>query len=106
MLNSIKKVAYGIVKCGLRFIRYNYLTSAVHREKGCYLYPYRGSIVKIARSAKITLHGDLRFNAEKYKGSKAESYLVLEEDSSLTVEECRLLYRFYDIKCRSEHSML
>ena len=86
MKSGIKKFVYGVAKCGLPFIRYNFFTSRIVRKKGCYLFPIRGSIVIIASSAKLTLNGDLRFNAGKYKGSRAESYLVLDERASLTVE--------------------
>lgn len=86
MMPKIIKIIYGIVKCGFSFFRYNYFTSRITRKKGCYLYPMRRSIVIIAPSAKLTLNGDLSFNAGKYRGSKAESYLVLDAGSSLTVE--------------------
>lgn len=86
MMSELKKVIYGIVKCGFSFVRYNYFTPGVVRKRGCYLYPFRRSIVIIAPGAKLFLNGSLRFNARKYKGSKAESYLILDEGSSLTVE--------------------
>lgn len=86
MLDEIKKVIFGIAKCGITFIRYNYFTPGIKRKKGCYLYPYRGSIIRISPGARLLLNGDLRFNAGKYRGSKAESYLILDEGAALTFE--------------------
>lgn len=84
MKNQIKKIAKGILKCGWPFIRYNYLASNVKREKGCFFYPYRGSIVRIDDSAKMVIKGDLQFNAGKYKSSRAEAYLILDRGAVLT----------------------
>lgn len=69
------------------FIKYNYFSKNVIRSKGTYFYPYKGSIVQIAPSARLELNGSLLFNAMKYKGSKAESYLVLDDNSKMSVEE-------------------
>ncbi len=85
-MSEIKKIIEGLVKCGVPFFRYNFFTPAVQRKKGCYLYPCRGSIVKIAPGAKLVLNGSLNFNAGKYRGSKAESYLILDEGSVLTFD--------------------
>lgn len=86
MTVGVKKILYGIVKCGIPFIKYNYFATGIMRRKGCYLYPFRGSIVRIASGARLILNGDLKFNAGKYRGSKAESYLIIDERATLSVE--------------------
>lgn len=69
-----------------KFIHYNYLCRKVHRDKGCYIVPYRHAIIELQDGAEITLHGNLYVNSSKLHGSRAESYLLLRENSSLTVK--------------------
>lgn len=84
---EIKIILKALRDCNLRaFIKYNYFAKNVIRSKGKYLYPYKGSIVQIAPTAKLILNGTLLFNAMKYKGSKAESYLVLDDNSKMSID--------------------
>lgn len=83
---GIKLVLKALRDCNFfAFIKYNYISTNVVRKKGAYLYPYRGSIIQIAKGAKLELGGNFLFNAGKYRGSRAESYLILDENSKLTV---------------------
>ena len=73
-------------KCNVfSFFKYNYFSPNIIREKKCYIYPYRGSIIQIDKTACINLNGNLFFNANKYKKSRAESYLVLDSKSKMTI---------------------
>lgn len=70
----------------LTFLKYNYFNKSVIRKKGGYLYPFKGSIVIIDPTARLELNGLLEFNAGKYKGSRAESYLILDKKSIMSVK--------------------
>ena len=55
-------------KCNVfSFFKYNYFSPNIIREKKCYIYPYRGSIIQIDKTACINLNGNLFFNDNKYK---------------------------------------
>lgn len=86
-MKKIIKTAKALLQCGLgRFLKYNFLTFGIERKKGCYLFPYKGSVIQIASGGKLVLNGNLRFNAGKYRGSKQESYLVLETRARLIID--------------------
>ncbi len=72
---SIKAVAKGFLKCGFKFLKYNYFSKRVARKKGAYFFPYRNSIIEISKTGRLILNGSFEFNASKFKHSKAESYL-------------------------------
>lgn len=92
-MSKSKLILKGILKCGFSFIKYNYFCRNIIRKANCYLFPYRGTIIQIAPSAKIVLNGNMYINAGKYKGSKAEAYLILDQDSVFKVKDnIRLLY--------------
>lgn len=85
---KIKVLLRALRECNFpAFIKYNYFSKNVTRKNGAYFYPYRGSIVHIAPDAKLVLNGTLLFNARKYKGSKAESYLILDNHAKMIIEE-------------------
>ena len=68
-----------------QFIKWNFLTSNVQRDKGKYLITKWGSVVNIASSAKLVLHDHLSLNTPKYSGSKEEAYLLLRDGAELTI---------------------
>lgn len=76
----------GIKKCGWNFVKYNFFCKNIIKKNGCYLYPFKNSIIVISKSAKLVLNGNLYINSSKYKGSKAESHFILDNNSSLTIE--------------------
>ena len=67
------------------YIKLNYFTHNIHRDKNVYFYPMKGSKIDIDGSAKIELHGDLYLGNNLFKGSKRETYLMLMENSTLII---------------------
>lgn len=61
----------------IQFIYYNYLCKNVIRKKNCRIYPEKHSCIQLSKESKLILDGNLHFNANRYKGSKAEAYLRL-----------------------------
>lgn len=84
-MGNIKKVLAGIKKCGVSFIKYNYLCPNIKRKNGAYFYPNKGSIIQLASTANIELCGDLEINAGKYKGSHTEAYFIVDKNARVTV---------------------
>jgi acetyltransferase-like isoleucine patch superfamily enzyme len=70
----------------IKFVKLNFFSKQIERKRGCYIIPYRHSLVKIAKNAKIKLNANLYLNENKFKGSRAECYLELKDNSCLTVE--------------------
>ena len=68
-----------------QFIKWNFLSGSVKRDKGKYLITNWGSVVNIASSAKLVLHDHLSLNHPKYNGSKEEAYLLLRDGAELTI---------------------
>lgn len=67
------------------FLKWNYLSKNVKRDKGCFLVPAWGAVIEIASDAQIVLHGSLSVNYPKYRHSREESFLLLREGSQLIV---------------------
>jgi acetyltransferase-like isoleucine patch superfamily enzyme len=75
-----------------QFIYLNYLCRNVKRDKGCRVIPYRGTHFKIAKSAVIELHGNLKLNANKIPGSRAECLVLMRDGARWTVNGDVQLY--------------
>jgi len=76
----------------ISFIYYNFFCLMVKRDSGCWLYPYKNSVISIHKTAQLNLHSNLIINGNKLKGSKAESYLALRENSVMNVNGFVFLY--------------
>jgi hypothetical protein len=72
------------------FCRYNFLSRSVCRSGRSFLVPYRGSRVKISRSARLHLNGDLILNFSPLTGG--ETYLLLDAGAELRVLSEFLVY--------------
>ena len=70
----------------LKYIRYNYFCSSIVRKNGHHLYPGKNSILCLSKSSKIVLNGDLYLNDRKIGKSRAEAFLVMEENSKLYIQ--------------------
>lgn len=82
MLNKLKL----LTKISLfTFIKWNYFSKQVIRDKGCYIFPKKGAVIDIDCSAKIYLHANFYINNPKYKNSKEEAFLLLRSGAELTV---------------------
>lgn len=68
-----------------KFIRWNFLSKNIIRDKGKYIFPKWGSVIDISKTAKIYLHSHLLINTPKYKHSKEEAFLLLRDGAELTI---------------------
>ena len=57
----------------------------IKRDKGCYIIPYRKSVIDIDKTSKINIHANFVMNSNKMKGSKAECYLRMRGNSQLNI---------------------
>lgn len=67
------------------FIKLNFLSRNVVRDKGCYILPMKGAVIDVANTARIYLHENLFVNYPKYKNSHEEAFVLLRSGSVLTV---------------------
>lgn len=68
-----------------QFLYYNFFSKKVFRAKGHYLLPHRHVIIKVDNGSKIILNGSLLFGKPQVTGSKLESWIWLEENSTLEI---------------------
>lgn len=85
-LEKIKKVDL------IKFVKYNFLIPQVKRAKGAYIIPFKGAILEIDKTAKLILNGTIHFGINQLKGSRAETYVRLAENSKWICEEDVLLF--------------
>lgn len=95
MLEKIKKIYYFLCDVNLiKFVHYNYFSRCVVRDKHCYIYPHKGAVINLHRTARIYLHGkrlELGFN--QYKHSKTETHLRMKENAVWNCKNgCMLFY--------------
>lgn len=77
----------------LQFIRLNFLKSNIHRAKGCYIIPYRGTHIQMHRTARINLNsGKMILNGNKLGSSRAECLILLRENAVWDVNGTLFLY--------------
>lgn len=82
-MNSKLKTVLGINP--FKFIRWNFLSSNVKRDKGMYLITNWGSVIDISKTARLTIHSHFMINTPKYKHSREEAYLLLRDGAELTI---------------------
>ena len=75
-----------------QFFYYNFLCRNVIADKGCKIIPYKGTRISLSKTAQIHLHGSVYINDNKIKGSKAESLILLRDDSKWIVNGAVQLY--------------
>ncbi len=77
----------------IKFIHYNYLSKHVKRDKDCYLFPYRGSVIDLREGSVLELHANYYLSEFKLKGSKQEAILHLRENANMIVNgDIRQIY--------------
>ncbi len=69
-----------------KYLKYNYFSKNVIRDVGVYFYPMKGAKLELDKRAILELHGDFYLGNNKLKGSKRETYLLLQEDSKLIIK--------------------
>lgn len=66
----------------LKFIKYNFFSSNIVREKNVYLIPYKGTILDLDKGAKIYIKGkNLELCTNKLKKSKVEMHLRMNKNA-------------------------
>ena len=66
----------------LNFIKLNFFSKQVHREKGVYIIPYKNAVIDLSSDARIILkNNNVHIGSHKLRGSKAETYLRMEGKS-------------------------
>lgn len=68
-----------------KFVRWNFLSRNVNRDKWRFLITNWGSVIQVSKSAKLVLHDNLIINHPKYKHSHEEAYLLLRDRAELTI---------------------
>lgn len=76
-----------------QFIRLNFLSPQIKRKNGAIIIPYRGTHVKIAKSARVEFNGGrIVLNANKIGMSKAECIVELRENARLVIDSGLFMY--------------
>lgn len=79
-----------------KFIYYNWFCSKVKRQGKGLVVPFKGSVIEMAAGAKIILEGDGHFmiNNAKPDGSRAEAYIRMRRNATLTIRHsAQLCYK-------------
>lgn len=67
------------------FLKWNYMSRNVKRDRGCFLVPAWGAVIDFARNSQLVLHANLSVNYPKYRHSREEAFLLLREGSQLII---------------------
>lgn len=68
-----------------KFIYYNFFCKKVVRDKGCYLIPFRGTVINMQKGAKIVLHENYSVCVDRMSGSKQQAYLLMREKATFII---------------------
>ncbi len=68
------------------FFKYNFISRRIERDKGKYIFPYKGSILNISNDSRIVLHDNMHVGVREVKGSKRETIVFLREGAVLTIK--------------------
>ncbi len=69
----------------IKFLYYNFIDKKIIRDKGCYIIPFRGTVINMQKGAKIVLHENLSICVDRMSGSKQQAYLLMRKDSIFVV---------------------
>lgn len=69
----------------IKFIKYNYFSKCLERDKDAYFYPMKGAKLDISDSARIKLHSNFTLGNNRIAGSKRESYLIMGDKAVLNI---------------------
>ncbi len=86
IIRIFKKVIWLVFESGIdvrKFVYYNYLSKNVVRESNAFIVPYKNSILDLQGNSKIIISGtkNLFIGVNKLKGSKAETYVRLNDNA-------------------------
>lgn len=66
----------------LNFLRYNFCSPQIKRDKGCYLIPYRNAVIDLSKNCKVYIKGNnIHLGTHKLRGSHTETFLRMEGNS-------------------------
>ena len=80
--------------CFFKYLYLNYFCKQIIRTDNSRILPYKGSILDLAKGAKIYIGGgDIEIGCDKLKGSSSETRIRLREHSIWSCEGgCRIAY--------------
>ncbi len=77
----------------MKTLYYNHFCKNVNREENGRFIIYRNAVLDIQKNASINLKGEFHVNSNHFKGSRAEGYIRMQENSVLNVNgRFRLFY--------------
>lgn len=82
MLGTVRKMLQLSI---IKYIKYNYFSPNIVRDKKAYIFPYRGAKIYMDKTARLILHANLHLNYEKVPGSREECFVLLRQNSQLTI---------------------
>ena len=89
MLNKLHKLLKLDI---IRFIYYNFLCSRIERDKGCWIFPYKGTHITVKKGGMLEIHANMYLNDNKQSGSNAECLLLIREGGRMVVNGVIQLY--------------
>lgn len=92
MKRMLRKLKHAFGMNLFQFVYYNFFCRQVERRGAVYIFPYWGTHISIAKSAKIILKANLILNGNKLPGSKAETLVLLREGAKWSINGDVLLY--------------
>lgn len=93
VIKTFRKIRFLMKLNVIEFIWLNYFSSNVIHEGKGKIYPGKNSIFDIADTASLIVRdGDFYVNYNKNRKSKAETYIILGEDSSLVIGGQTMVY--------------
>lgn len=81
----MKKIRKVLQLSWWKFLKWNYFSKNVKRDKGKYIIPYRYAVIDIHKSGCVELHANIVLAPVEVKGSKRESILFIRENGKLIV---------------------
>lgn len=88
-----------------KFIKLNFLSKNIKRDKGTYIVPYRNSVVDIDKNANVVLHAKLVLNLPEIKGSKKQTTLFIRGNGKLIVNGTVILRSGTTLQVQKEGSI-
>lgn len=68
-----------------KFLKWNFLSGNIKRDKGKYIIPYHHAVVDIDKSAHVELHASILLAPVEVRGSKRESILFVRPNGKLII---------------------
>ncbi len=94
MIRILKKIKKVLEIDTLKFIKYNFFSKNIVRDKGVYLIPHRGTVLDLSKDSRIYLKGNnIELCVNKLKKSKAEAHIRMNGNAKwYSNNGCQLFY--------------